>query len=57
MVIQQTQQIISLKEARKLLGAEYKNITDSQVSFIVECLRVIVAEYIDYTVPFSKIHI
>lgn len=43
--------IISVKEARKLLGKEYKNFSDSNIERIVALLESIARETIRNTVP------
>jgi hypothetical protein len=43
--------VISVKEARKLLGKSYNNFTDSEVEQIVALLNVVAVECVQVTVP------
>lgn len=43
--------IISIKEARKLLGRQYRAFTDEQIEDIITMLYVIAKDFVQVTVP------
>jgi hypothetical protein len=50
-VVVSTPSIISVKEARKLLGKDYRTFTNEQIEEIVTLLNVVALDFIQSTVP------
>jgi hypothetical protein len=50
-VVVSTPSIISVKEARKLLGKDYRTLTNEQIEEIVTLLNVVALDFIQSTVP------
>lgn len=47
----QPEPIISVKEARKLLGKDYRGFSDEKIAVIVALLNIVAAEHVINTVP------
>lgn len=50
-ILEQARLVISVKEARKLLGKKFKPLSDEEIEIIINLIDIVTKDYIQNTVP------